>query len=81
MDNKVETEGKPTGFHVDEMLCTGCGACIDACPMKILEIIDGQCKMVNNMICLECGMCLRACPEEAISIDGLDETGIVKEHE
>jgi len=80
MGNKVETEGKATGINIDEMLCTACGECLNACPMKIFEMRDGKCKVTNDMICLECGMCLRACPEEAIAIDGLDETGIVEEH-
>ena len=30
-------EKKQTAFTVDEELCIGCGICVDACPMKILE--------------------------------------------
>ncbi|MEI6128425.1 MAG: 4Fe-4S binding protein, partial [Pseudomonadota bacterium] len=51
---------------VDESLCVGCGLCVDACPMKILEVQDGLCLMTDAGKCLECGTCLRECPEKAI---------------
>jgi len=78
MNTEIKENIRETVFTVDETLCTGCGKCLEACGMKVLEIQDGRCVMVKSLLCLECGMCLRACPEDAIRIEGLDETGIVK---
>ena len=62
-------ERKKTLFTVDENLCIGCGLCVKACPMKILEIVDGLCIMKDITRCLECGTCKRDCPEDAITIE------------
>ena len=69
MNKEIQT----TNFIVDEQLCTGCGTCVDACPMHILEINDDICAMTRDYMCLECGSCMRKCPEHAIVIEGISE--------
>ena len=64
-------ENKKTDFTVAEDLCIGCGICVDACPMKILEIEDDICIMTDESKCLECGTCIRECPQDAIVIPGV----------
>jgi NAD-dependent dihydropyrimidine dehydrogenase PreA subunit len=68
-----------THFSIDTEHCIGCGQCIDACPMSILELKDGVCVMTKAYMCLECGTCMRECPEHALTIEGLDEKGTVKD--
>lgn len=46
--------------------CIGCGACIDACPVGALEMVDD--KAVCSESCSECGACVDACPVEALSL-------------
>ena len=48
------------GVRVEESACTGCGACLRACPMDIRRVGDHE--------CIHCGACVPACPEKAISI-------------
>ena len=50
---------------VDAVRCTGCGACIDACPVQAMGLIDGKAR-VDEQACTGCGICMDACPEEAI---------------
>jgi NAD-dependent dihydropyrimidine dehydrogenase PreA subunit len=52
--------------EVDSKKCTGCGECVDACPMNIIEVHDG--KAVIGDGCAECGACVDACPNGAISL-------------
>ena len=44
--------------------CTGCGACVDACPYSGIEVADALAKF--NEKCTFCGTCRDACPFEAI---------------
>ncbi len=67
----MEKERKKTVFRVDEEKCIGCGLCIAACPMKILDVEDGICVIKKVFMCLECGSCMRECPEDAITIEGI----------
>ena len=48
------------GVRVDQSACTGCGACVGACPMDIRRVGDHE--------CIHCGICMAACPEKAISL-------------
>lgn len=60
-----------------ENTCKGCGLCIDACPVKIIEI-DSQklnskgyhpahCIDMNK--CRGCAMCATMCPDVAIIVE------------
>ena len=50
---------------IDNEKCTGCGVCVDVCPVNALEIKDG--KAVVSDDCIDCGVCINECPTEAIS--------------
>lgn len=51
---------------IDRELCTGCGACADACPFGAIEMADDA-PQVNEQ-CNLCGACKDVCPTGAISI-------------
>ena len=46
--------------------CIACGACVDACPMGVIEVEDFA-TVVNGDDCVGCEACLGACPVEAIT--------------
>ena len=44
--------------------CTGCGACVSACPEAILQIVDGRVSVdFGHGGCTFCGACAAACAE------------------
>lgn len=51
---------------VDREKCTGCGACVDSCPLEIISVQEGKAHIDDS--CAECGSCIDACPTGAISI-------------
>lgn len=69
---------------VDPEKCTACKACINACPMKIIDLVPyskvhkvkcsnkdkGKSAMdVCSVSCIGCGMCEKNCPKKAISVN------------
>ena len=48
------------GARVDAAGCSGCGACVTACPMDVRRVGDHE--------CIHCGKCVDVCPEKAITI-------------
>jgi ferredoxin/flavodoxin len=52
-------------FRVDATKCTGCGLCVELCPMKNITDTDGHPVWGQN--CLLCFTCHMKCPEEAIT--------------
>jgi electron transfer flavoprotein alpha subunit len=51
---------------IDREACTGCGACVDACPFAALSLVDSIAVVNDN--CTACGACLPVCPVEALSL-------------
>ncbi len=55
--------------HIDEELCTGCGACVTPCAEGAIEIVGGKARVVNEVLCDGAGFCLSVCPTGALSIE------------
>ncbi len=52
-------------IQIDEVLCKGCGACVDACPKGAITLHEGVASAAIER-CNECGVCAEVCPEGAI---------------
>jgi H+/Na+-translocating ferredoxin:NAD+ oxidoreductase subunit B len=52
----------------DEEACTGCGACVDICPVDCLELKDDL-PVVDEEWCIGCGVCATVCPTEAVYLE------------
>ena len=50
---------------LDEMQCTGCGACIEVCPTGALTLVDGKAHL-DEALCKGCEACIQACPAGAL---------------
>lgn len=59
-----------------ELRCTGCKACVQACPGRCIEVTAENRKVATYRIelekCLYCGLCVESCPFEALGM--LQET-------
>jgi NAD-dependent dihydropyrimidine dehydrogenase PreA subunit len=51
---------------VDKDKCTGCGTCVDVCPVNAISVNDVA--TINEEECVECGSCIDECPNEALSM-------------
>ena len=54
-------------IEVIEEKCSGCGACVSACPYNCIQLIEGKAKIDENC-CQLCGACVSSCGEGAIRI-------------
>jgi ferredoxin len=48
--------------------CTGCGLCVDDCPMDAISIDEQNIAMIDAEACIGCGVCTHVCPADAISL-------------
>jgi electron transfer flavoprotein alpha subunit len=51
---------------VNEQECTGCGICVDSCPVEAISLVDGVAS-IDQAECTQCLTCVDECPVEAIS--------------
>jgi len=51
--------------QVNNEKCTGCGVCVDVCPVNAIKLENG--KAVIGDECVDCESCIAQCPVEAIS--------------
>ncbi len=62
--------------RVERMKCSGCGTCVDACPIEAMSLVSAndpakpkaKVALLNGEICLGCGVCARVCPARSISM-------------
>ena len=51
--------------NVDAEKCTGCGNCVDVCPVEAIRV-ENELALVDADVCTECGLCVDECPIDAI---------------
>jgi len=52
---------------IDSDLCTGCGGCIDMCPVIAVSMFNDVVS-IDQETCTECGTCVKLCPVNAPEI-------------
>ncbi len=67
-------------MEVDTSKCTGCGQCVEACPVDAIELAmrndDGKPReqaACNKTLCLGCGVCYSSCTSAAIAMKSRDK--------
>ena len=67
--------------HINEVLCRGCGKCVDACPFSAVSLVeregDKTVAFVQAALCKGCGSCAVACPTGAASIFHYDDQEVL----
>lgn len=61
----ISVDEKTGARVIDQEVCVGCGACVQACPWDIPRInpITGK-----SSKCINCGACVAGCPTSALSM-------------
>lgn len=54
---------------VDEETCTGCGDCVDRCPVNAMSLKNDEVASVNAEISIGCGNCVPICPTESLAME------------
>jgi NAD-dependent dihydropyrimidine dehydrogenase PreA subunit len=57
------------GIKVDLDRCTGCGTCVQDCPLGAIRLRKKKAAVDDR--CTLCGACVKVCPEEALSPDDI----------
>ena len=71
-NNQKTDEGRQANVKVSEYpkvdieLCSGCGVCVDMCPVDAIVMSDDK-AFINEDMCRNCQKCVRVCPVGAIS--------------
>jgi ferredoxin len=60
----MEQQAVTAKVNTDE--CTGCGECVEICPVEAIKIENA--KAIIGDECIECGACLNECPNNALSL-------------
>ena len=55
---------------INKEMCTGCGICIEECPVDAIEQQAEGLAEINEAKCIRCGRCHDVCQQEAVRHDG-----------
>ena len=66
-DFSVRVRTRPRYIDLDK--CTGCGECVEVCPVEVFELEDEKSEPVNAEECLGCESCVEVCEYEAITVE------------
>jgi heterodisulfide reductase subunit A len=59
----------PLIAYVDELICSGCGICVEVCPYEAREMDPRKgISIVQSALCQGCGACIAACPNNACEL-------------
>jgi heterodisulfide reductase subunit A-like polyferredoxin len=79
---KGNIETDPITAEVDELLCRGCGRCVQVCDFDAVAIAETPSGVsvasVNPAICKGCGSCAVACPTGAITARHFTDLQVTK---
>ncbi len=54
--------------EIDARTCTGCGACVTACPTQALALASGRATVARPAACTYCAACETVCEVNAIAL-------------
>lgn len=54
-------------IQVNQELCVGCGACVDACSIGAIQM-TGERAVIIQALCTQCEACVETCPNGAIAV-------------
>ena len=60
-------------IEVDLNKCTGCGECVEVCPMEVLILNNNKAKPTDEENCIGCESCVQACEQQAITVTETSE--------
>lgn len=53
---------------IDKETCTGCGICVDECPVDAIAM-DVEQAVIDMANCIRCGVCHSICPQDSVKHD------------
>jgi NADH-quinone oxidoreductase subunit F len=53
-------------YSIDQKKCTGCGACLRACPQGAVSGSKKKPHKINIEKCIKCGACFEVCVFDAV---------------
>jgi heterodisulfide reductase subunit A len=67
--------------HINEVLCRGCGKCVEVCPYNAVSVVEREggtsAAFVQEALCKGCGCCAVACPTGAASVFHYDDREVL----
>jgi len=55
-------------FDIDQLRCTGCGACVRACPVQAISGNKKEPHVLDQELCIRCGSCRLVCKFDAVQV-------------